>query len=273
MSGGSSPAPPRSWPRSTRHWKRPASSPVLSELTMVPTTTVEVSSESEAKKVLRLIEAFDDHDDVQNVYANFDIPDAVMAAYRGVKSPVEIPRPVPPDGVASNACSSWESTPACPVVATASSPVGAAPWRAVAGGVISTASVGAPSPTAAHPVGGVAGAGGRVRSRCRGGRAGVLPGERPHRHGHRPGRRSRPGGGGRVRLRSGPVHVERGQAGPGRLRRRHQGPGPEDGGLGPRPEPRPPGRPTWPTPWPWPPAISPPSPCGGRWRAATGDPS
>ena len=54
-----------------------------SELSMVPTTTVEVGSESEAKKVLRLIEALDDHDDVQNVYANFDIPDAVMAAYEG----------------------------------------------------------------------------------------------------------------------------------------------------------------------------------------------
>jgi YebC/PmpR family DNA-binding regulatory protein len=54
-----------------------------SELAMVPTTTVEVASESEDKKVLRLIEALDDHDDVQNVYANFDIPDAVMAAYEG----------------------------------------------------------------------------------------------------------------------------------------------------------------------------------------------
>jgi YebC/PmpR family DNA-binding regulatory protein len=57
--------------------------PGSSELSMVPTTTVEVSSESEAKKVLRLIEALDDHDDVQNVYSNFDIPDAVMAAYDG----------------------------------------------------------------------------------------------------------------------------------------------------------------------------------------------
>ncbi len=56
-------------------------SPGTSELTMVPTTTVEVNDESEAKKVLRLIEALDDHDDVQNVYANFDIPDSVMAAY------------------------------------------------------------------------------------------------------------------------------------------------------------------------------------------------
>jgi YebC/PmpR family DNA-binding regulatory protein len=57
--------------------------PGASELTMVPTSTVEVSSESEAKRVLRLIEALDDHDDVQNVYSNFDIPDAVMAAYEG----------------------------------------------------------------------------------------------------------------------------------------------------------------------------------------------
>jgi YebC/PmpR family DNA-binding regulatory protein len=57
--------------------------PGAPELTMVPTSTVEVSSEPEAKRVLRLIEALDDHDDVQNVYANFDIPDAVMAAYQG----------------------------------------------------------------------------------------------------------------------------------------------------------------------------------------------
>src|SRR3984957_19307582 len=57
--------------------------PGASELTLVPTSTVEVASESEAKRVLRLIEALDDHDDVQNVYSNFDIPDAVMAAYEG----------------------------------------------------------------------------------------------------------------------------------------------------------------------------------------------
>ena len=57
--------------------------PGASELTLVPTSTVEVTSESEAKRVLRLIEALDDHDDVQNVYSNFDIPDAVMAAYEG----------------------------------------------------------------------------------------------------------------------------------------------------------------------------------------------
>ena len=53
------------------------------ELTMVPTSTVELTVEAEAKRVLRLIEALDDHDDVQNVYANFDIPDELMAAYAG----------------------------------------------------------------------------------------------------------------------------------------------------------------------------------------------
>jgi YebC/PmpR family DNA-binding regulatory protein len=57
--------------------------PGAGELTMVPTTTIEVADEGEAKRVLRLVEALDDHDDVQNVYANFDIPDAVMAAYEG----------------------------------------------------------------------------------------------------------------------------------------------------------------------------------------------
>jgi YebC/PmpR family DNA-binding regulatory protein len=57
--------------------------PGAPELTMHPTTTVEVDSEAGAKRVLRLIEALDDHDDVQNVYANFDIPDEIMAAYEG----------------------------------------------------------------------------------------------------------------------------------------------------------------------------------------------
>jgi YebC/PmpR family DNA-binding regulatory protein len=57
--------------------------PGPSELSMVPTTTVEVSTESEAKRVLRLLEALDDHDDVQNVYANFDMSDELLAAYDG----------------------------------------------------------------------------------------------------------------------------------------------------------------------------------------------
>jgi YebC/PmpR family DNA-binding regulatory protein len=53
------------------------------ELTMLPTSTIEVTDEAEAKRVLRLMDAIDDHDDVQNVHANFDIPEAVLAAYDG----------------------------------------------------------------------------------------------------------------------------------------------------------------------------------------------
>jgi len=53
------------------------------ELTLVAQNLIEVSGESEAKKVLRLMDAIDDHDDVQNVYANFDIPDEILAAFEG----------------------------------------------------------------------------------------------------------------------------------------------------------------------------------------------
>jgi YebC/PmpR family DNA-binding regulatory protein len=50
------------------------------EVQMLPTQTVPITTESAAKKVLRLLELFEDHDDVQNVYANFDIPDDVFEA-------------------------------------------------------------------------------------------------------------------------------------------------------------------------------------------------
>ncbi len=48
------------------------------EVTLLPTTTVELSNESDARKVLHLVDLLEDHDDVQNVYANFDIPDAIL---------------------------------------------------------------------------------------------------------------------------------------------------------------------------------------------------
>ncbi len=48
------------------------------ELTMLPSQTVPLSEESSAKQVLRLVDALEDHDDVQAVYANFDIPDEVL---------------------------------------------------------------------------------------------------------------------------------------------------------------------------------------------------
>ena len=50
------------------------------ELTMVPKTTVSLDEENAAKKTLRLIDALEESDDVQEVYANFDIPEQVMEA-------------------------------------------------------------------------------------------------------------------------------------------------------------------------------------------------
>jgi YebC/PmpR family DNA-binding regulatory protein len=51
------------------------------DLTLVPQNVIAVENESEAKKVLRLMDAIDDHDDVQNVYANFDISDDILANF------------------------------------------------------------------------------------------------------------------------------------------------------------------------------------------------
>jgi YebC/PmpR family DNA-binding regulatory protein len=53
------------------------------DLSLEPTSLVPVPDEAEAKKVLRLLEAIDDHDDVQAVHSNADIPDAVLAAFEG----------------------------------------------------------------------------------------------------------------------------------------------------------------------------------------------
>jgi YebC/PmpR family DNA-binding regulatory protein len=48
------------------------------EVTLLPSTTIALDSEGEAKKVLHLVDLLEDHDDVQNVYANFDIPDSIL---------------------------------------------------------------------------------------------------------------------------------------------------------------------------------------------------
>ncbi len=47
------------------------------DVTMVPKSTVRVEAR-EAKQVLALMEALEDHDDVQRAYANFDIPDEIL---------------------------------------------------------------------------------------------------------------------------------------------------------------------------------------------------
>jgi transcriptional/translational regulatory protein YebC/TACO1 len=48
------------------------------ELQMVATTTVAVTDEIAARKVLRVIDLLEDLDDVQTVFTNFDIPDEVL---------------------------------------------------------------------------------------------------------------------------------------------------------------------------------------------------
>ena len=48
------------------------------ELSMEPTTTVEISDEKQARAVLQFLERLEDLDDVQDVYANFDIPGELM---------------------------------------------------------------------------------------------------------------------------------------------------------------------------------------------------
>ncbi len=53
------------------------------ELQMVPKVTVAVEDEAKARQVMRLIDALEDNDDVQDVYANFDIPERVLEAVAG----------------------------------------------------------------------------------------------------------------------------------------------------------------------------------------------
>ena len=56
---------------------------VSAELQLVPKTTVSVDDEAKARQVMRLIDALEDNDDVQDVYANFDIPERVLEAVAG----------------------------------------------------------------------------------------------------------------------------------------------------------------------------------------------
>ena len=77
---------------------------------MVPQTTIPVDG-GEAKQVLNLIESLEELDDVQNVYANFDIPEEVMASL--VSEPRVAERCVEPgprrDGLVASGLRSWRS--------------------------------------------------------------------------------------------------------------------------------------------------------------------
>jgi YebC/PmpR family DNA-binding regulatory protein len=51
----------------------------VTEISMVPQNTIAIDDDHIAKRILSLMEAFEDHDDVQNTYANFDIPEETIA--------------------------------------------------------------------------------------------------------------------------------------------------------------------------------------------------
>jgi YebC/PmpR family DNA-binding regulatory protein len=54
----------------------------VNELTYIPKTSITLD-EKKASQCLRIVELFDDHDDSQNVYSNYDIPDDIMAKIEG----------------------------------------------------------------------------------------------------------------------------------------------------------------------------------------------
>lgn len=53
--------------------------PEIAEITFVPQNSMKITDKAEAGKILRLVDLLEDHDDVQNVYSNFDIPDEILS--------------------------------------------------------------------------------------------------------------------------------------------------------------------------------------------------
>ncbi len=49
-----------------------------SQISKIPKNYVPISDKDVARKILALVEALEDHDDVQNVFSNFDIPDEIL---------------------------------------------------------------------------------------------------------------------------------------------------------------------------------------------------
>ena len=56
--------------------------PLSAEVTMVPQTVTQVEGD-DAEAVLKLMEELEEHDDVQRVHANFDVPDEILASHSG----------------------------------------------------------------------------------------------------------------------------------------------------------------------------------------------
>jgi YebC/PmpR family DNA-binding regulatory protein len=55
----------------------------MSELSMIPQNRIEIADADLAKRILAMMDEFEDHDDVQEVYANFDIPEDILAKIQG----------------------------------------------------------------------------------------------------------------------------------------------------------------------------------------------
>jgi YebC/PmpR family DNA-binding regulatory protein len=70
---------PSAYPQVGEALKAANIEPEVSELSRVPSTTVDLDA-ANVRQVLHMMEQLDDHDDVQSVSANFNIPDEVMAA-------------------------------------------------------------------------------------------------------------------------------------------------------------------------------------------------
>ena len=56
---------------------------IRAELSRIPQNTIEVTDEKTAEQILKLLEKLEEHDDVQNVYANFDISDEILQNLEG----------------------------------------------------------------------------------------------------------------------------------------------------------------------------------------------
>ena len=56
---------------------------ISAQISMLPANTVSIEDEETAKTLLKLVDALDDNDDVQQVYANYDISDKIMALLEG----------------------------------------------------------------------------------------------------------------------------------------------------------------------------------------------
>ncbi len=56
---------------------------VTAEFSRIPQNTIEVTDEKTAEQIFKLLDKLEEHDDVQNVYANYDIPDEIMQKIEG----------------------------------------------------------------------------------------------------------------------------------------------------------------------------------------------